>query len=56
MLKHLKKESSVKPIVKGALREPGEIIIFLTPLDLQAETTACAEGIIDCFMHYKNTN
>ena len=56
ILKQLKKGFSVKPIVKGAFLEPGDIIIFLTPLALQVETIALADGIMECFMQNKNTN
>jgi len=56
ILKHLKKEFLVKLMVKGAFLDPGEITMFLTPLDLKYNTKVCAEGISEYIMEYKNTS
>tara|TARA_R110002012_G_scaffold38153_1_gene106542 strand:+ start:11884 stop:12108 length:225 start_codon:yes stop_codon:yes gene_type:complete len=55
ILKQLKKEFLVKLMVKGAFLDPGEITIFLTPLDLKYKTKVCAAGISEYIMDYKNT-
>jgi hypothetical protein len=46
----------VKLIVSGAFLEPGEITMFLTPLDLKFRTKVCAAGISEYIMDYKNTS
>jgi len=43
-------------MVNGAFLDPGEITIFLTPLDLKYNTKVCAEGISEYIMDYKNTS
>lgn len=43
-------------MVKGALREPGDMIMSLIPAALQDKTKSRAAGILEYFMSNKNTN
>jgi hypothetical protein len=43
-----------KPIVKGAFREPGEMIIVVIPLAKKISRILCAKGILGYIMIVNN--
>ena len=44
-----------KPIVKGALREPGEITIVVIPLAKKISRILCAKGILGYIMFWNSS-